>query len=287
MSSLGREAARAKVNLNLHITGRDAEGYHRLETLMVLADGAEDVVTLAGVAESDRIDIGGPFAGKLDGDDDNLVLAATRLVRDARPDLPPLAWTLEKNLPVAAGIGGGSADAGAALRLMARVFDVSQRSLQSIAGHLGADVPFAFGDRAGWATARGDRIEPVAVPTVAGLLVNAGDACSTPAVFGAYRSGKDPFSRTIGGPVVSNADGLLDWCVGTRNDLLDAAVSVAPVIEQVLSALQSLEACRLARMSGSGATCFGLFDTTADAEAAAIALREREPTWWVTPVALS
>ncbi len=287
MSSLGREAARAKVNLNLHVTGRDAEGYHHLETLMVLADGAEDVVTLVGVAERDHVDVTGRFAGRLDGDGDNLVLAATRLVREAQPGLPPLAWTVAKKLPVAAGIGGGSADAGAALRLMGRTFDVCPAALRSIAGRLGADVPFAFGDRAGWATERGDRIAPLPVPPIAGILVNSGDACPTPAVFGAYRSGAYPFSATIEGPAAPDADTLIDWCGGTRNDLLDAALDVTPSIKHVLAALKSLDACRLARMSGSGATCFGLFAASADAEAAAIALRDRHPEWWIAPVTLS
>lgn len=287
MSSRQRELACAKVNLNLAITGRDAAGYHRLETVMGFARGAHDVLTLDVAGEGpDRLVVTGPLAGRLVGDDDNLVVQASDAVRAERPDLPPLHWTLEKHLPIAAGIGGGSADAGAALRLMERVFAIDPDILANIAPTLGADVPIAYRDEAAWATGRGDVLADIALAEVPAVLVNPGVASETPIVFRAYRNSGATFSERRPAPNLSAIADIYRWCSTTGNDLLAAAVTVAPAVEDVLGAIGSTSACRYAGMSGSGATCFGLFDNASDANAAATALSDAHSTWWVRAVTI-
>ena len=288
MNETLREPACAKVNLNLAVVGRDAAGYHLLETLMAFADGAQDMLTLERrVAGGDTLDAKGAFAARVPCGPDNLVLRATSLVRERAPSLPTLGWTLDKILPVAAGIGGGSADTGAALRLMGRAFDVDRSILEDVARELGADVPAAFHDQATWATGRGEVLLPVALPPTPAILVNPGITCETPAVFRAYREAGGAFSRSV--PARSGWAGtepLPAWCAAAGNDLLTAARTVVPDVANVLAAIAACEACRFAGMSGSGATCFGLFDDAEEASHAANALAEEQSAWWVRAVTI-
>ena len=283
-----REPARAKVNLNLAIVGRDAAGYHLLETLMAFADGAEDMLTLDVGEADDALEVLGPFAPGVPAGGDNLVLRATRLVRKMVPSLPPLRWTLDKQLPVAAGIGGGSADAGAALRLLGRALDVQTPILSEAARELGADVPAAFHDGAVWATGRGETLTPVVLPPLPAVLVNPNVICQTPSVFQAYREGGIPFSQGGHAPHSwATAEDVRAWCVGAGNDLLKPARTAVPAIAGVLTAIARTEDCRFAGMSGSGATCFGLFDSKENADRAADRLATERPAWWARAVTIT
>lgn len=259
------EAAPAKLNLALHVRRRRPDGYHDLETLFAFCrDG--DVISLAP-APADSFAITGPFGAALAGEGDNLVTRARDAFRAAFGVSDPCAIVLEKNLPVASGIGGGSADAAATLRALARLHGVTpdDRRLFDIAAGLGADVPACLLGRSAIGYGRGDDLRPVegyaGTPVV---LVNPGVAVSTARVF----AGWDGVDR---GPIGG------DPAVG-RNDLTAAAITAAPVIAEVLAALEALAGARLARMSGSGATCFALVD---DAKAAAATIGARYPGWWM------
>jgi 4-diphosphocytidyl-2-C-methyl-D-erythritol kinase len=249
-----KEIAYAKINLALHVRAREADGYHRIETLFAFCEDG-DVLT-AEPADALSLAVTGPFAGALEGERDNLVLRAARAV-GARA-----ALTLDKRLPVAAGLGGGSADAAAVLRMFG--------GSMAVAATLGADVPACLLSRTARGEGRGDRIEPVELG-LAGmpvLLVNPGTALPTAAVFAAW----DGVDR---GP-------LADWESG-RNDLEAPARRLVPEIANVLGALSG---ARIARMSGSGATCFGLFDGEAARDAAAARIAAARPRWWVSQTRL-
>ncbi|WP_085809048.1 4-(cytidine 5'-diphospho)-2-C-methyl-D-erythritol kinase [Sphingomonas sp. TZW2008] len=268
------EPAPAKLNLALHVRRRRDDGYHDLETLFVFCrDG--DTITLAD-APTDRLVVTGPFAAALDASDaaawpaDNLVTRAADAFRRAFGIDACYAITLEKNLPVASGIGGGSADAAATLRALARCHAVAldDPRLHAVAAGLGADVPACLLGRTAFGTGKGDAL--VALDAFAGtpvLLVNPGVAVSTAAVF----AGWDGHDR---GPL-DPADPLAG-----RNDLEPPARVLAPVIDTVIARLAAQPGATLARMSGSGATCFALFETPAQASAAAAAITAAHPDWW-------
>jgi len=252
-----REIAYAKINLALHVRARQADGYHRIETIFAFCEDG-DVLT-AAPGESLSLALTGPFAGALASEPDNLVLKAARML-GARA-----ALTLDKRLPVAAGLGGGSADAAAALRLL------GGDRLAEIAARLGADVPACLLSRTARGEGRGDAVEPLPIDGLAGtpvLLVNPGVPLSTAAVF----AGWDGVDR---GP-------LGDWEAG-RNDLEAPARRLVPAIGAVLDALS---AARIARMSGSGATCFGLFASDTERDAAAARIAAGHPGWWVSQTRL-
>ena len=282
------EEARAKVNLNLAVVGRDAVGYHLLETVMAFADGASDTVGLSVASEGpDRLALTGRFADNLLAETDNLLLRATRAIRQHVPRVPSVHWALDKRLPVAAGIGGGSADAGAALRLLGQRFDVDAGTLKEIAVGLGADVPVALYNRAVWATGRGETLADVRLPPVPAILVNAGEPCETPSVFKAYRDTGRAFSAPAEAPPKwSSRRDLIAWCRTAGNDLEPAARIVAPSFGAALAAIRATRACGFAAMSGSGATCFGLFEDASAARAAASAIAVDYPAWWVRAVTI-
>jgi 4-diphosphocytidyl-2-C-methyl-D-erythritol kinase len=267
------EAAPAKINLALHVRRRRHDGYHDIETLFAfLADG--DVLSVAPAA-SDGFAVTGPFAPALAGEGNNLVLAARDAFARAIAPLPPLAITLDKRLPVASGIGGGSADAAAMLRAAARIAGIAgdDPRLAACAAALGADVPACLHGRT--AFGRGTGGELAFIEGLAGvpvLLVNPGVAVSTAAVFRAW----DGIDR---GPLGSGDP--LAVAQGGRNDLEAAARRIAPDIDAVLACLGEAAGARLVRMSGSGATCFALFGSAAERSAAAAALRARRPDWWL------
>lgn len=269
-----QEAAPAKINLALHVRERMADGYHRLETIFAFArDG--DRLSVAPAKDISLV-IEGPFANGL-SDKDNLVIRAADALRDASGNTGGATLRLEKRLPVAAGIGGGSADAAAALRLLARFWG-SKVPLELIARDLGADVPACLFGRTVRGEGRGERLSPVAPGGLAGmpvLLVNPGVAMPTAPVFRAW----DGIDR---GPL-AGCDPLAAALAG-RNDLEAAAVAIAPVIGELLDWLRRQPGAGLVRMSGSGATCFALFDSEARAADAERSARGRWP--WCLATAL-
>lgn len=271
------EFAPAKVNLTLHVTGRRADGYHLLDSLVVFA-GVGDRVS-ASLADEASLVVTGPMAAGLSGEGDNLVLRAARLMGVAA------RIGLEKVLPVSSGIGGGSADAAATLRLLARL---SGRALPGAAEvlALGADVPVCLQGRAVRMTGIGEGLGAVpALPEAWLVLVNPGVGVSTPAVFKALaRADNAPMPREA--PKMRSAAELAAFLSMQRNDLEAPAMALQPVIGRVKAALSAQAGCRVARMSGSGATCFGLFDDPLAAHAAARTIRAAEPAWWVADAPL-
>lgn len=268
------EFAPAKVNLALHVTGRRSDGYHLLDSLVVFAD-VGDRVTVAK-ADGLTLAITGPRAASLSASDDNLVLRAARTFGHRLG----AEITLEKVLPVASGIGGGSADAAATLRALSRLWNIPLPDAPARLA-LGADVPVCVEGRPARMTGIGEMITPLghALPPAWLVLVNPQAALSTPAVFTALVSRENPPLPPM--PHWPDAHALAQWLQTTRNDLETPAVVVAPVIAAIRTALSAASGCLLARMSGSGATCFGLFASAASAKAAARALSDAHPEWWV------
>lgn len=281
------EQARAKVNLTLQVTGRRADGYHELESLVVFA-GVGDVLALDPVDGNDlRLTIDGPQAGPLLYEHDNLVLSAALALGRRGGVNAGAAMTLTKNLPVASGIGGGSADAAAALRGLARLWDlrVPEADLRELALGLGADVPVCLRGEAVILSGIGEALQPVAaLPPLWLLLVNPGVAVSTPAVFKAREGAFSAVAEPRLPP--SDLRGLVEWLERRGNDLEAPACRLAPAVGAVLAALRRQPGCLLARMSGSGATCFGLFGEEAAAQTAAAAIASQQPDWWVAPAPL-
>ena len=267
------EAAPAKINLCLHVTGQRPDGYHLLDSLVVFADVGDVIEVRAAPTLSLRVI--GPQARDLPVGEDNLVLRAAR----AFAGTAGAAITLTKNLPVASGIGGGSADAAATLRVLARLWDLplpdADRVLQ-----LGADVPACLAGRALRMQGIGERLAGVpGLPKAYLVLVNPGVAVATPAVFKALPSKNNPAMPDL--PVFATAAELAQWLAAQRNDLEAPAMALAQVIGAVKQALAAAPGCLLARMSGSGATCFGLFADQAQAQSARAAISAAQPEWWV------
>ncbi|WP_134680158.1 4-(cytidine 5'-diphospho)-2-C-methyl-D-erythritol kinase [Paracoccus ravus] len=258
-----RELAPAKLNLTLHVTGQRADGFHLLDSLVVFLDMG-DVLTLREGPLS--LDLTGPFGPGLAADPDNLCLRAARLAgREA-------AITLEKNLPVASGIGGGSADAAAVLR----AFGAPAAGTEA----LGADVPVCMAGRPTRMRGLGEILDSLpALPDLHLVLVNPLQGLSTPAVFRALtRRDNAPMPETL--PAFPDAAALIDFLRECRNDLQPPAIALMPQIGTCLAALEQAGA-ELARMSGSGATCFGIFESAQAAQAAQAAISATRPGWWV------
>lgn len=280
--------APAKVNLFLHVGPVDADGYHPLSSLVAFAD-VGDRVTVAP-AERLSLSVEGPFAAGLAGLGDNLILRALRALGDAAGiGEPPLMVTLEKRLPIAAGLGGGSSDAGAALKLArdALGLDLTDDALADIAATIGADGPMCLHARTAWAEGRGERLtsEP-RLPSLPALLINPGVASPTGEVYRAYDAGPPAAADRPAPPPAWDVAAVLDWLAQQRNDLEPAAVARAPAIAAVLAAAEALPDVRLVRMSGSGATVFALFDSPANAAVAARRLSDSRPDWWIAPARL-
>lgn len=267
-----QELAPAKVNLALHVTGRRPDGYHLLDSLVVFARVGDmlEAEPAAGVS----LTLGGKFGGSLGVDGDNSVLRAAALLR---PQGQGAALRLTKVLPVAAGLGGGSADAAAALRLLARLWGLPlPRAEETLA--LGADVPVCLAGRAARMRGIGERLDPVDLPPFWLVLANPGVPVSTPAVFAALAARENPGLPPI--PALGDAAELCAWLGKTRNDLETPARAIAPEVAATLEALAAQPGCGLARMSGSGATCVGIFAKEAAALDAMAALRAAHPRWW-------
>jgi 4-diphosphocytidyl-2-C-methyl-D-erythritol kinase len=271
------EFAPAKVNLTLHLTGRRADGYHLLDSLVVFA-GVGDRVS-AGKADALTLSLGGPFGQGLQAEPDNLVLRAARALRDAAGTQFGAALHLEKNLPIASGIGGGSADAAAALRVLGRLWNVTlpPEALHGLALGLGADVPVCLAAAPARMTGIGEGLTAAPrLPECGLVLINPGEAVATAAVFKARTGG---FSQPARLPESwTSARDMAEGLAACGNDLQAPAITLCPAVAGVLKALRAEKTCLLARMSGSGATCFGLFATPEGAQAAASRLAR--PGWW-------
>lgn len=271
-----REAAPAKVNLYLHVTGRRADGYHLLDSLAVFGPAADALVLAPADDLSLRLD--GPFGAALEAEPDNLVLRAARALAAAAGLPARAALVLTKHLPIASGIGGGSADAAAALRGLDRLWGLGfgEARLAALAASLGADIPVCVAARAARMGGVGEQLSAApAIPDCGLLLVNPGVALATPAVFKARTGGFTPPAVLPAG--WADAAAMAAELATLRNDLEAPAIALCPVVAEVLAALRALPGCLLARMSGSGATCFGLFADPAAAQAAAKQLPE---IWW-------
>lgn len=277
------EEARAKVNLALHVTGRRPDGYHDLDMLVAFAD-IGDSVTLAA-SDADRFVIDGPMAAGLSTDTGNLVLRALNGFRELTGRTGSLSIRLTKRLPVASGIGGGSADAAATLRGLCRLHHLpaDDPALAAVALSLGADVPMCIASTPAHVGGVGERITPTSGRLSFGLLlVNPRFGVSTPAAFRALERRDNPPLPPL--PAFETVGHFADFLANeTRNDLEPAARAIAPVIDDVLAALADLPGIRLTRMSGSGATCFGLFDDKTSASKAGLRLATEHPDWWIEP----
>jgi 4-diphosphocytidyl-2-C-methyl-D-erythritol kinase len=270
------ERACAKVNLSLHVTGRRADGYHELDSIVAFADVADRLVLTRST--ENRITVSGPFAGEVPLGEDNIVWKTWRVLNGLR-NIPKVSLELEKNLPVASGIGGGSADAAAMLRGLLRLSEtkLDDEQVKALARSLGADVPVCYFGRSCQMLGIGETIRTLSINLPHSiLLVNPGQPCETAAVFNAM--GLKPGQSNVPAAPPSDPD---HW----RNDMTEAAIAVQPVIAEVLKALAQTS-LRPVRMSGSGATCFGLADSLAEVEAAAAAVRSRHPHWWIRPARL-
>jgi 4-diphosphocytidyl-2-C-methyl-D-erythritol kinase len=264
-----QEVARAKINLALHVRGREPDGYHRLETVFAFAEHGDMLRVAEGSALG--LEVEGPMAAGLSSGEDNLVLRAGRALQQRFGVAKGAALTLTKNLPVASGVGGGSADAAAALRLLNRFWNLgaSEDDLVEIGRPLGADIPACVLSRSCLGSGKGGQLEPHNLRIYSGaplLLVNPGVAVSTADVFRGW-GGDDR------GPLPADLR-------KARNDLEAPAKAVAPVIGAVLEALAAAPGATLVRMSGSGATCFALFEGEASRDAAAAQIASAHPAWW-------
>ncbi len=289
------EDGRAKVNLTLRVVGRRVDGYHDLESVVAFADCA-DRLSLAPGPQLHLVTTG-PLAQACGEASDNLVLKAARLLGERVPDLKFGEFILDKMLPVAAGIGGGSADAAAALRLLARANDlaVDDERLIEVARLTGADVPVCLASRACVMTGVGDTLLPLALPKIPCVMVNPRVPVATKDVFAALglRNGE----LLVGATDVIEATGwpeagasLEDWVealAAASNDLEAPAMRIQPIIGEVIAALNAADGAWLARMSGSGATCFAIFENTPEAQRAARKIELDHPQWWVHAGTLS
>jgi len=270
--------APAKVNLYLHVVGRRADGFHLLDTLMVFTELADRVEVEQ--ADDLTLDVAGPFADRLPKDaDSNLVIRAARALAEAAGAQAKAHIRLTKNLPVSAGLGSGSSDAAATMKALSRLWQIPEGAvdLPAVALSLGADVPACLIADSVFVGGIGEILTPAPkLPAVDILLVNPGVQMATESVFSARRGGFSPEARFADPP--RGVRELAELLEDTTNDLSDAATTLSPVVTQMLREIEATPGCRLARMSGSGATCFGLFDDAETAERACQTLRSWD--WW-------
>jgi 4-diphosphocytidyl-2-C-methyl-D-erythritol kinase len=287
------ESAPAKVNLSLRVLGRRADGYHDIESLVAFADVGDRLSLTPGDALT--LTVAGPGAAQTGAEADNLVVKAASALAARVPGLRAGAFSLEKNLPVAAGLGGGSADAAAALRLLARANKLAPDNpcLHDAACATGADVPVCLDPRPRVMRGIGEMLSaPLPLPRLHALLVNPGVAVPTKLVFSGWRPSANPLRALkraadfAASPNIQNEEQLVDWLASEANDLEAPAIALEPVIADVLASLRAAAGCRLARMSGSGATCFALFASAVDSASASKNLRAKFPNWWISETVL-
>jgi 4-diphosphocytidyl-2-C-methyl-D-erythritol kinase len=289
------DEGRAKVNLTLRVVGRRTDGYHDIESVVAFADCADRLTLMPGPELS--LKMSGPLAQACGETSDNLVLKAARLLGERVPDLKVGSFILDKVLPVAAGIGGGSADAAAALRLLAQLNGLSldDERLREVALAVGADVPVCLASRACDMTGVGETLMPLSLPIMPCVMVNPCVPVATKDVFTALglRNGEllvgatDVFRGTDWPEAGASVEDWVEVLAADTNDLEAPAMRIQPVIGEVIAALNATNGAWLARMSGSGATCFAIYENTADAARAAEKLRRNQPGWWVHAGTLS
>jgi 4-diphosphocytidyl-2-C-methyl-D-erythritol kinase len=280
------EKAPAKVNLTLRVVRRRADGYHDIESLVVFAGVGDSLTVMPGQPLALTID--GPTAPAAGDIADNLVLKAARALAERIEGLVLGRFALSKQLPVAAGLGGGSADAAAAFRLLARANRIAldDPRLIEAARATGADVPVCLDPRSRVMRGVGDVLSgPLDLPQLPVVLVNPGVAVPTKDVFAAL--GLPPTAQVARPPLPQDTASLINWTLNGRNDLQDPAIALQPVIGDVLTELHMVSRCLVARMSGSGATCFGLFDSTHTTTEVSQILRAKHPDWWVRATVLA
>jgi 4-diphosphocytidyl-2-C-methyl-D-erythritol kinase len=289
------EPAPAKVNLTLRVLGRRPDGYHELESLVVFAAAGDALAFAPG--KNLALTVRGPTAAAAGDLSDNLVLKAARALAERIEGLKLGRFVLSKRLPVAAGLGGGSTDAAAALRLLARHNHITPDDARLIAAAraTGADVPVCLDPQPRMMRGIGELLsQPLALPALPALLINPRVSVATKDVFAALRAapvGEHHHAKSVGEEWASRShapsrDELIAFVSRHGNDLEAPAIALHPAVPQTLAALRALPGCRLARMSGSGASCFGLFDSSRAAAAAARALRVPHPQWWIRPTVL-
>lgn len=270
--------APAKVNLTLHVTGQRDDGYHLLDSLVVFVDVGDWIV--ARRARGPGLTVNGPFADAVPTGPENLIYSASKLF----PEGPDVAIELTKNLPVSSGIGGGSTDAAATLRAMQEVLGDNKIGPGDVL-RLGADVPVCLAATTTRMQGIGEKLTPVVIPPLHLVLINPGASVSTPQVFARLATKDNPtMPRVL--PQWSGTVDFCAWVAEQRNDLQAPACALAPEIAPVLTALTDTPDCLLARMSGSGATCFGLYPTADAAKQAARDLRSKHQGWWVVSAGL-
>lgn len=277
-----RVVAPAKINLFLHVGERRPDGFHELQSLIGFTE-AGDQLEISPSAEL-SLAVTGPFASALPASDDNLVLKAARALRQQSRRTDGAAIVLTKNLPVASGIGGGSADAGAALRGLGRLWGLNlpQEQLLNLAAELGSDVPVCLLSRPCWVEGRGETLSEVPpLPRMPAVLVNPGVGVSTPAVFGLLNARSGTARSRPTKPLESLWD-VIGYLGDAGNDLEPPACQLAPAIQEVLNAFDREPGCALAAMSGSGATCFALFHDPDFAQGAASRIAQDHRSWWVS-----
>ena len=282
-----RIKAPAKLNLTLHVTGRRADGYHLLNSLMVLTD-IEDVIEIQPSPALQFHMTGQTSAALAHEHDDNIVIKAAKLVAEAAGVSPDIAISLEKNIPVGAGLGGGSADAGAMLRLLKAYWqpDISESKWLEIALKLGADVPFCYHNQAALIEGIGEKITDVPkINAVWAVLINPCKPLSTQQVF-AHGIEKFTSPNTIPPLNWQNKAEFIAYLNSTKNDLEASAIGLMPEISKILDVLKQQDKLLLARMSGSGATCYGLFDDLEAAKEAEKKIKAANSDWWVKLTAL-
>ncbi|HHI88320.1 MAG TPA: 4-(cytidine 5'-diphospho)-2-C-methyl-D-erythritol kinase [Hellea balneolensis] len=268
-----KDTARAKINLTLHVGPRDSDGYHPLHSLVVFADFGDELTAVPD--DNFSLKSKGPFASDLPGPDENLLMTSVQTISEHNDVPVRLAYQLTKNLPVASGIGGGSADAAAALRLLAKANVVSWDEHAEQFLPFGADVPVCYLSRTAVIEGIGEQIQPwPGLGQIPAVLVNPGMAVSTAEVFGLFDhvGTSSEFALPYGS--------LAEMAKAGRNDLQPIAIHLVPEIRDVLKALEAQKGCELSRMSGSGASCFGLFSSLRTAKVAQKSIAARHPDWW-------
>lgn len=289
------EEGRAKVNLTLRVVGRRVDGYHDLESVVAFADCADRLTLTPGPVLD--LKMSGPLAQACGDTSDNLVLKSARLLGERVPNLKVGSFSLDKVLPVAAGIGGGSADAAAALRLLAQLngLALDDPRLIQVALATGADVPVCLGSRACDMTGVGETLLPLSLPKIPCVLVNPGIPVATKDVFAALgvRAGDllvgvtDVLQAVAWPEAGASIEDWVEALAASSNDLEEPAKRIQPVIGEVIAALNATNGAWLARMSGSGGTCFAIYENTADAGRAAEKIKLDHPGWWVHAGVLS
>jgi 4-diphosphocytidyl-2-C-methyl-D-erythritol kinase len=279
--------AKAKINLHLHITGRAENGYHQLDSLVAFTSLHDEIQ----IKPSDKFQLNISGLSANCSEEDNLITRAAHLLAKHENISPHIQIDLVKNIPLAGGLGGGSADAAATLTSLKKLWNISSDDvIESIAASLGSDIVACLNNKPVVMRGTGNTILPAPhMPTLFGVLVNPNVACSTPEVYKVYAQSHRAFSTDIQFP--DQFESALSLCAflrqNTRNDLTEAAITIAPDIKDVLESLDKIPDCLLARLSGSGATCFALFDSESNAQECYTKIQHSHPNWWINQVTIN